>query len=94
MQENRSFDHYFQALPENSQPDVDVAPAASTNPDPEHNGEPVVPYATTDPCPLDVPHSWPRPVSGELSPQPQRVWFAHRSARITDCLLLALASVC
>src|SRR5262249_15060100 len=26
MQENRSFDHYFQKLPEGGQPDVDVAP--------------------------------------------------------------------
>src|SRR5262245_66316623 len=33
MLENRSFDHYFSKLPQNGQPDVEVAPAGYTNPD-------------------------------------------------------------
>ena len=58
LQENRSFDHYFQNLPKFGQPDVDVAPLAFENEDPSDEGEIVHPYLLTDPCVLDVPHNW------------------------------------
>ncbi|APR78080.1 Phospholipase C 4 precursor [Minicystis rosea] len=56
MQENRSFDHYFQKLPEYGQPDVDVAPADFSNPD--ENGNPVTIFHDTAYCFLDTAHSW------------------------------------
>ncbi len=56
MMENRSFDHYFQKLPEFGQPDVDVAPPNYTNPD--VNGMPVAPFRDTELCILDVNHEW------------------------------------
>ena len=56
MQENRSFDHYFQKLPEYGQPDVEVAPASYTNPDPD--GNPVAPYHITEHCFVDTNHEW------------------------------------
>lgn len=37
MMENRSFDHYFQKLPEHGQPDVEVAPEGYSNPDTDGN---------------------------------------------------------
>jgi phospholipase C len=40
MMENRSFDHYFQKLPEYGQPDVDVAPDDFANPDTDGNSTP------------------------------------------------------
>jgi phospholipase C len=58
LQENRSFDQYFQALPEAGQPDVDVAPPSYDNPDPSGEGEIVHPYLLSDPCIPDVPHNW------------------------------------
>ncbi len=58
LQENRSFDHYFQALPAFGQPDVDVAPATFENADPSGVGELVHPYLLSDPCLPDVPHNW------------------------------------
>ena len=58
LQENRSFDHYFQKLPEFGQPDVDVAPATFENADPSEEGEWVHPYLLDDPCLPDVPHNW------------------------------------
>jgi phospholipase C len=56
MQENRSFDHYFQKLPEYGQPDVEVAPEGYTNPDPE--GQPVAPFHDTPSCFVDTNHDW------------------------------------
>ena len=58
MQENRSFDQYFQALPKAGQPDVDVAPESYVNSDPSGEGEIVHPYLLHDPCVPDVPHNW------------------------------------
>ena len=58
MQENRSFDHYFQRLPEFGQPDAEVAPTTYQNPDPSGEGEIVHPFRTDDPCLDDVPHNW------------------------------------
>jgi phospholipase C len=56
MMENRSFDHYFQKLPEHGQPDVDVAPSDFTNPDAD--GQPV--GLTRDDlwCFVDTEHGW------------------------------------
>lgn len=57
MHENRSFDHYFQKLPEFGQPDVEVAPADFTNPD--VNGEAVAPFhITSQHCFVDTSHDW------------------------------------
>ncbi len=56
MQENRSFDHYFQKLPEFGQPDVDVAPPGFTNPD--ASGNPVAPFHDTQFCFVDTNHEW------------------------------------
>ncbi|MBZ5713552.1 phospholipase C [Nannocystis pusilla] len=56
MQENRSFDHYFQMLPQRGQPEADVAPADFTNPGPE--GAPVAIYHQTQPCFGGTDHSW------------------------------------
>jgi phospholipase C len=56
MQENRSFDHYFQMLPAYGQPDVEVAPATYTNPDPD--GQPFAPYHDTPNCFVDTNHEW------------------------------------
>jgi len=58
LQENRSFDQYFQALPAFGQPDVDVAPASYVNTDPAGEGEIVRPHLLSDPCIPDVPHNW------------------------------------
>lgn len=56
MQENRSFDHYFQKLPEYGQPDVDVAPDGTTVPAPD--GTPIPWKHRTDYCFDDTNHSW------------------------------------
>lgn len=56
MQENRSFDHYFQMLPQNGQPDVDVAPLAYTNPDKDN--VPVAPFHNPEHCFVDTNHEW------------------------------------
>ena len=56
MMENRSFDHYFQKLPEYGQPDVEVAPAEYTNPDAD--GNPVAPFHDTQYCFVDTNHEW------------------------------------
>lgn len=56
MMENRSFDHYFQKLPESGQTDVDVAPETYTNPD--ANGMPVAPFHDNQFCLVDVNHEW------------------------------------
>ena len=58
LQENRSFDHYFQKLPAFGQPDVDVAPDTFENADPSDEGELVHPFLLDDPCLPDVPHNW------------------------------------
>jgi phospholipase C len=56
MMENRSFDHYFQKLPERGQPDADVAPEGFTNPDSE--GNPVGLFHQQADCFVDTDHSW------------------------------------
>lgn len=56
MMENRSFDHYFQKLPEYGQPDVDVAPADYENPDTE--GAPAGIFHDEQYCFVDTNHSW------------------------------------
>jgi phospholipase C len=58
LQENRSFDQYFEALPKFGQPDVDVAPLTFENADPSGEGSIGHPYLLTDPCIPDVPHNW------------------------------------
>ncbi len=56
MMENRSFDHYFQKLPEYGQPDVEVAPADFSNPGPD--GEPVPIFHDDSFCFVDTNHNW------------------------------------
>ncbi len=56
MQENRSFDHYFQKLPEYGQPDVEVALPSFTNPD--LSGRPVPIFHQTSYCFADTLHTW------------------------------------
>lgn len=56
MMENRSFDHYFQKLPEYGQPDVDVAPDDFTNPDAD--GVPVPIFHDKQYCFVDTNHGW------------------------------------
>ncbi len=56
MMENRSFDHYFQKLPEYGQPDVEVAPADFSNPDNEGNPVPIFHDETH--CFVDTNHGW------------------------------------
>jgi len=56
MMENRSFDHYFQKLPEAGQPDVEVAPADYTNPDVD--GTPLKPTRDLQRCFVDTAHGW------------------------------------
>ena len=58
MQENRSFDHYFQQLPAFGQPNVDVAPAGYKNLDPSGEGAMVRPFPLRNVCLDDVPHNW------------------------------------
>src|SRR5262245_13868669 len=56
MMENRSVDHYFQKLPEYGQPDLEVAPAQFTNPDP--GGQPVGIFHEQNYCFVDTAHGW------------------------------------
>jgi phospholipase C len=56
MMENRSFDHYFQKLPEAGQPDVDVAPPDFSNPD--KDGKPVKIFHDDSYCFVDTNHEW------------------------------------
>jgi phospholipase C len=56
MMENRSFDHYFQKLPENGQKDVSVAPADFSNPDPTNKPVPI--YHQTEYCFVDTNHEY------------------------------------
>jgi phospholipase C len=56
MMENRSFDHYFQKLPEYGQPGVDVAKSDFSNPDPD--GKPVTIFRDTQYCFVDTAHGW------------------------------------
>ncbi|HVY48011.1 MAG TPA: alkaline phosphatase family protein [Minicystis sp.] len=56
VQENRSFDHYFSKLPDDGQPDVDVAAPDATNPD--SSGMPVARFHQTNLCAGDTDHSW------------------------------------
>ena len=57
MQENRSFDHYFQELPTSGQPEADVAPPGYGNPDPCTRGT-LAPFHETRPCTKDARHDW------------------------------------
>ena len=56
MQENRSFDHYFQKLPEYGQPDVEVAPPGYVNLD--ASGHAIAPFHQPESCFVDILHSW------------------------------------
>lgn len=56
MQENRSFDHYFQKLRAYGQQDVDVAPDDFSNPD--KHGKKVPIFHDQTYCFLDTLHSW------------------------------------
>ncbi len=56
MQENRSFDHYFQKLPEYGQPDVEVAPPGFANSDAA--GHRIAPFHQGQYCFVDTVHSW------------------------------------
>lgn len=56
MMENRSFDHYFQMLPERGQPDVDVAPSDFANPD--GDGVAVSIHPETTYCFVDTAHGY------------------------------------
>jgi len=56
MQENRSFDHYFQKLPEYGQPDAEVAPANTFNLD--NDEKKVFLKRASSPCLGDEPHYW------------------------------------
>jgi phospholipase C len=58
MQENRSFDHYFQALPESGQPDVEVAPSDFSNPKSDDSDERVPIHHAKAYCQHDVEHGW------------------------------------
>jgi len=57
MQENRSFDEYFQELPQFGQPDVDVAPPGFHNPDPK-TGKDVTAFHQAALCGKDTRHDW------------------------------------
>lgn len=57
MQENRSFDHYFQELPKFGQPDAEVAPADFQNHDPKTNRDLKI-FHQTSLCGKDTRHDW------------------------------------
>ncbi|HEY2408147.1 MAG TPA: alkaline phosphatase family protein [Polyangiaceae bacterium] len=57
MQENRSFDHYFQGLPAAGQPDAEVAPRDFHNKDPK-TGRQVGIFLQKVLCSKDVRHDW------------------------------------
>ena len=57
MQKNRSFDHYFQALPKFGQPEADVAPPGYANTDPWKH-RPVKMFHQTSLCGKDTRHDW------------------------------------
>ncbi len=56
MQENRSFDYYFQKLPEYGQPAVDIAPSNASMMDQDRRK--VTLKRADTPCLRDEPHSW------------------------------------
>lgn len=58
VQENRSFDHYFQDFTPASGTMVDVAPSQYVAINPKNKREPVRPFAMTHPCPDDPPHDY------------------------------------
>jgi phospholipase C len=58
MQENHSFDEYFQALAKRGQPAVDVAPPEFSNPDPGALGKRVIIHHATELCGTDTKHGW------------------------------------
>ncbi|HEY3255750.1 MAG TPA: alkaline phosphatase family protein, partial [Polyangiaceae bacterium] len=59
MQENRSFDHYFQELPKFGQPDVDVTPKGYLNPNPDPKDKrDVAPFHESSLCGRDTRHDW------------------------------------
>ena len=57
MQENRSFDHYFQELPKFGQPEADVAPASYQDHDPKTDRD-LKPFHQTSLCGKDTRHDW------------------------------------
>jgi len=80
MQENRSFDHYFQKLPEYGQPDVAVAPAGAANPAPDETSVPFVHGEAY--CFDDTNHEWDG--SHESWNQGKNDGFAKANARPSD----------
>jgi len=62
MQENRSFDHYFQMLPERGQPDADVAPKNFGNPATDASDDGVASdvgiFHQNAYCTHDIDHGW------------------------------------
>ncbi len=56
MMENRSFDHYFQMLPQRGQPEAEVAPSDFSNPDAE--GISVLIHPDTTYCFVDTAHGY------------------------------------
>jgi len=56
MMENRSFDHYFQKLPEYGQPEVEVAPSDFSNPDKDGKAVPI--FHDKSYCFVDTNHGW------------------------------------
>ncbi len=56
MMENRSFDHYFQKLPEFGQPEAEVAPADFSNLDSDGNDVPI--FHQEAYCFVDTSHGW------------------------------------
>ena len=56
MQENRSFDHYFQGAAKAGLTDIEVAPQGFSNLDPDGNTVPI--FRDTQYCFLDTAHSW------------------------------------
>jgi phospholipase C len=58
MMENRSFDHFFQDLPDQGWTDVDVAPSGASNPGFDGTPIPFIHGTGTDLCFADTNHDW------------------------------------
>jgi phospholipase C len=58
MQENHSFDNYFEMLPQRGQPDAEVAPADFSNPDPSQHDQPVPIHHAPALCQQNPDHGW------------------------------------
>jgi phospholipase C len=58
VQENRSFDHYFQAFAPAPGTTADVAPPTWSAVNPHRNREPITPFGIEHPCQADPPHDY------------------------------------